>query len=124
MKYYSEAETRDLRLALEDKVLSWPRVGTRKMYGCPCYRVDGKLFAFLVTNALVVTHMSEENREVVSRKYETGPFRAGNRTIRAWVQISMPDARGLDEILPHVRKSYTYALRKPKDERSRAPARR
>ena len=40
MKYYSEEENRELRLAFEDIVLDWARVTKKKMFGCPCYKAD------------------------------------------------------------------------------------
>ncbi len=116
MRYYSEEEMSSVRLALEGTLMAWPHVGTRKMYGCPCYRAKGKLFAFLVTDALVLTHMTEKDREALSRTRATGPFQAGNRTIRAWVQIPVRQPGELEGLLPLVRKSYAHALRKPKGE--------
>ena len=38
MKYYSEEETKDLRLAFEDIVLNWARVSKKKMFGCHAIR--------------------------------------------------------------------------------------
>jgi hypothetical protein len=51
MKYYSEEETKEIRIALETEVLRWSKVTTRKMFGCPCYKVSDKLFVFLATKA-------------------------------------------------------------------------
>ena len=39
MPYYSEAETRELRLRIEDSVLSWPGVMKKMLFGAPSYRV-------------------------------------------------------------------------------------
>ena len=55
IKYYSEEETKELRLAIEKEVLNWAHVSTKKMFGCPCYQAKGKLFVFLVTNGIVIT---------------------------------------------------------------------
>jgi len=115
MKYYSEEETKELRMALKDKVLSWPHISTRKMYGCPCYKAQGKLFAFLVTKGLVITCLTENDREKISRQYQTSPFQAGKITIPGWVRIPIEDSREADKIMPFVRKSYKAALEKSKD---------
>jgi len=115
MKYYSEEETKELRLALEDEVLSWPHIGTRKMYGCPCYKANGRLFAFLVTNGLVITCLGEKDREKISRQRQTSRFQAGKITIPGWVRIPIQDRGELTEIMPYVKKSYRSALKKGED---------
>jgi hypothetical protein len=115
MKYYSEEDTKELRLALEDEVLSWPQIGTRKMYGCPCYKAYGKLFAFLVTKGLVLLHLTENDKEKISRQYQTSPFQAGRMTIQGWVRIPIEDKRELGKIMLFVKKSYRAALKKAKD---------
>ena len=55
MQYYNEEKMKNLRLKLEKEILSWPNVTTKKMYGCPCYKYKEKLFAFLVTDGVVLT---------------------------------------------------------------------
>ncbi len=52
MQYYSEEETKEIRLAFESEVLNWGRVSFKKMFGCPCYKVNEKLFEFLVTKGI------------------------------------------------------------------------
>ena len=112
MKYYSEEHTEDLRLAFEEKVLQWPQVTTKKMFGCPCYQGDGKLFAFLVTNGIVITQLPQTDRESLSRYHQTTFFQAGKKAIRNWIRLSTGNKENLDGIMPFVRKSYEAALRK------------
>lgn len=112
MKYYAEEKTRDLRLSFEDEVLAWPHVKTKRMFGCPCYEAQGKLFAFLVTNGLVVTRLSENDREMMSHGYRTSFFRAGRRAVKNWVKISIQNNADLRKIMPFVRKSYEAALKR------------
>jgi uncharacterized protein YukJ len=87
MKYYSEEDTKDLRLAFEEEVLSWPQVSTKKMFGCPCYQVKGKLFVFLVTKGIVITHLEQADREELSRQHETTSFQAGKKIVQNWVRL-------------------------------------
>ena len=47
MRYYDEEKMRNLRQNIEKEILSWPKVTTKKMFGCPCYKFNKKLFAFL-----------------------------------------------------------------------------
>ena len=103
---------KDTRLAFEAKILTWPHVTLKKMFGCPCYQADGRLFAFLVTGGVVITQLSEADREMLSKQYRTAPFQAGKKIVQNWLRVSIDDKRGLDRIIPFVRKSYTSSLSK------------
>ncbi len=111
MKYYSEEVTKPLRLGFEEKVLRWPQVSTRMMFGCPSYQANGKLFAFLVTNGIVITQLAQADRDRISRQYNITSFKAGKRTVRNWVRLSIESKLDLIRIMPFVRKSYQSALR-------------
>lgn len=112
MKYYSEEETRDLRLAFEEEVLRWPHVRTKKMFGCPGYQVNGRLFAFLVTHGVVITHLTPADRVTLSRQHPTTVFQAGKKMVPNWVKLAIENKEDLDRILPFVRKSYGSTRRK------------
>jgi hypothetical protein len=47
MKYYSEDQMNDIRMKVEEEILKWEGISTKKMFGCPCYKVNDKLFGFL-----------------------------------------------------------------------------
>jgi hypothetical protein len=110
MRYYSEEETKELRQKLERKILRWRGVGTKTMFGCPCYQANGDLFAFLVTRGIVVTRLGEADRVTLSRSQGTGFFQAGKKEVRNWVRIPIRDTADLDQVMPFVRKSYQAAL--------------
>jgi hypothetical protein len=112
MKYYSEQETKELRLALEAEVLNWPHVSTKKMFGCPCYQAKGKLFAFLVTNGVVITQLQQADRDEMSRQHQTSFFQAGKKTVKNWIRLSIKNKKDLDSVMPFVKKSYEEALLK------------
>ena len=112
MQYYSEQRTKNLRLALEGEILDWPKVKTKKMFGCPAYQAEGKLFVFLVTNGIVITKLSEAELEALSSQVERIPFQAGKRTMKSWARISIMEPENeLDRIVSFVRKSYESALK-------------
>lgn len=110
MIYYTEPEGQKLRDAFEERVLQWPKVATRRMYGCPAYLADGKLFAFLVTDGVVITQIRKRDREAIAEAYETKPFEAGEREITRWLQVTIDDLSRLDRIVLLVRKSYETVL--------------
>jgi hypothetical protein len=111
MQYYDEEKMRTLREHLEKEVLSWPHVNTKKMYGCPCYKHDEKLFAFLVTDGVVLIKMSDQDKMKVSKEFEIKPFQAGEKRIMyRWPQIHVKNTSDLEKILPFIKKSYTLSL--------------
>ena len=109
MKYYSEDEMKDVRTALEGVVLQWPDVKTKKMFGCPCYMVNGKLFMFLITKRIVFVKLSDEDREVLLRDPDSDLFRAGNRTMENWLTIPFHHENELPEIMHLIESSYETA---------------
>lgn len=113
MKFYSEEEMKALRLGLEEKILGWPQVRPKRMFGCPCYQAKGKLFAFLVTMGIVITQLPQAEREAVARQHPTAPFKAGRRTVQSWVRATVRSREELDGVLPFVRKSYEAVLEQP-----------
>jgi hypothetical protein len=108
MKYYTEEDTKELRLALERRIFKWSNVTTKKMFGCPCYQVNSKLFAFLVTKGIVITQLGETDINELSRMYDTAFFQAGKKIVKKWIKVSI-ESKNFDKILPYVKKSYKRA---------------
>jgi TfoX/Sxy family transcriptional regulator of competence genes len=111
MIYYTEAEGKELREAFEREVLRWEDVETRRMFGCPAYLADGKLFAFLVSEGIVITQIRKHDRQALSEDYETEPFQAGEREISRWLKVTVDGLDRLDRVLRMVEKSYQTVLR-------------
>jgi hypothetical protein len=109
MQYYHEEKMHNLRLRIEKEVLSWPGVTTRKMYGCPCYKNKEKLFAFLVTDGVVLTKLNEQDAIKLSKEFTVKPFQAGRRRMNKWPQISVDAASDVEKIVPFIKKSYTQS---------------
>ncbi len=112
MRYYSEKAMKDLRSGFEGKVLRWPQVNTRKMFGCPSYQANGTLFAFFVTDGVVITQLGRAEREVLPLQSHATTFQTGKKVVQSWVRLFIEKKRDLDRIMPFVRKSYEPALRK------------
>ena len=110
MMYYDEAEAEILRVAFEKEVMSWSRITKRKMFGCPAYLADGKLFAFLVTNGVVITQIRLRDRKAISEIFVTDTFKAGEREIKRWLMITIDQPEKIKRIIRLVRKSYQFAL--------------
>ena len=109
MQYYNEEKMHSFRILLEQEILSWPDVSTKKMYGCPCYKCKDKLFAFLVTDGVVLTKASEQDRTKLGQEFQIKPFQAATRTMKGWPQIPIDETSDLERIILFIKKSYEHA---------------
>jgi len=109
LKYYSEESIKEIRKTRENKVLQWADVSTKKMFGCPSYKVDEKLFAFLVTDGIVFTKLNEDKKNELEKLFKTGPFQTGTRTVNKWIRISLENKNDLTSIIPYLHQSYQNA---------------
>jgi hypothetical protein len=76
------------------------------MYGCPCYKYKDKLFAFLVTNGVVLTKASERDKIKLSEEFNIKLFQAATGTMKGWPQIPIDKTSDLKKIIPFIKNSY------------------
>jgi hypothetical protein len=110
MQYYSEEEARELRAVFEKEILTWPKVELRRMFGCPAYVADGRLFVFLVTGGVVITQLRRNDIQTLAQDNQIEPFKAGERVIARWTKVTVTDPNTLGRIMAFIRKSYQTAL--------------
>jgi hypothetical protein len=106
MKYYDEDLSGNLRLRLEKEIIDWPDVATKKMFGCPCYMVNEKIFVFLVTNGIVITQLNPDEIKDLKKLTTTEYFQAGKRTVKKWTKIQVTSAKELVQLFPYIKMSY------------------
>jgi predicted DNA-binding protein (MmcQ/YjbR family) len=99
----------NLRLRIEKEVLNWPSVTTKKMYGCPCYKNKEKLFAFLVTDGVVLTKVNEQDKIQLSEEFTIKPFQAGQRTMNKWPQIRVDEIADLEKTIALIKTSHNQS---------------
>ena len=109
MQYYNDEKMQSFRLKIEKEILSWPNVTTKKMYGCPCYKYKEILFAFLVTDGVVLTKASEQDKIKLSKEFSIKPFQAATRTIKGWPQILVNETSDLIKIIHFIKNSYNQS---------------
>jgi hypothetical protein len=109
MQYYNAEKMQSIRLRIEKEILSWPHVTTKKMYGCPCYKFKEKLFAFLVTDGVVLTKASEQDKIKLSKEFQIKPFQAATRTMKGWPQIPVNESSDLEKIIPFIKNSCNHS---------------
>jgi hypothetical protein len=110
MKLYSEEKMETIRTSFEKEILQRSFVKTKRMFGCPSYTGKDKLFAFLVTQGVVLTSLSELDREAAFALPGAQPFEHNKRVVKKWVRVPIRDETALQQIMPFVMKSYEHAL--------------
>jgi hypothetical protein len=110
MKHHEE-QAKAMRRLLEQEILRWPQVTSKKMFGCPGYQAGDKLFAFLVSDGVVLTQLDEAEREALFRQYPATFFQAGEKIIRAWTRVFIDQEQEIKQLLPYLYKSYQSALK-------------
>jgi hypothetical protein len=109
MQYYNEEKMQNIRLKIEKEILGWPDVTTKKMFGCPCYKYKNKLFAFLVTDGVVLIKVSDQDKMKLSKEFSIKAFQAATRTMKGWQQIPVGEASDLTKIIPYIKNSYNHS---------------
>jgi len=61
MKYFDTEKMGQIRDALEKEILQWP--GVSEMMGCLCYLLGKNMVAFLVTDGIVISKLSEQEQK-------------------------------------------------------------
>lgn len=100
------------RDAFDTGVLGWPDVTTRKMFGCPCYLARGKMFAFFVTDGLVLTNLDTDGWNALAEGFSVAPFEYGGKVITGWAHVDISGMAGPGQLMESVRASYQGAVKK------------
>jgi len=105
MKYFDTEKMGHIRKELEKEILEWPEVSTREMMGCLCYLHDKNMIAFLVTDGILISKLSEQEEKDLSKLSKKVSFKMGGKTIRKPVW-QLKTRENLRTILPFLKKSY------------------
>jgi len=109
MKFYDEKKMKDVRRTLEREMLKWPGVAGKEMMGCLCYVRGTKFFVFLVTDGIVITKLTKEERAEISGRMESKPFAMAGRIASSWIQLPVKTPASLRPLMPYIRRSYEAA---------------
>jgi hypothetical protein len=105
MKYFDEEKMGEIRKELENEILRWPGVSSREMMGCLCYLQGKNMLAFLVTDGIVISKLSEQEEKDLSKSNRKTSFKMGSKSIRKPVW-ELETSESLRTILPFLKKSY------------------
>jgi hypothetical protein len=109
MPYYTEAESREIRLRIEEIVLGWPGVTKKMLFGSPAYSVGKSAFVMLVTGGIILTRLVEQEKARLLEDPAAGYFEGHGRVMKKWVRISIPTPSGIDPYIPFIMASYEAA---------------
>ncbi len=111
MKGQSEQDIEKIKLEFENHLLDWPDITSKKMFGHNCYQTNRKLIAFIETKGIVITKLSQTERESIPKKYNTAHYQSGNRNTKHCIRFPVKNLEDINNIIPYVRKSYesTYS---------------
>jgi hypothetical protein len=59
-----------------------------------------------VTDGIVLTKASEEDKIKLSKEFKIKPFQAVTRTMKNWPQIHVDESSDLKKIIPFIKNSY------------------
>jgi hypothetical protein len=105
MKYYDTEKMRQIRDELEKEILKWPGVTSREMMECLCYLHGKNMLAFLVTDGIVISKLSEQEQDELSKFSKKVAFKMGGKLMRKPVwELKTQD--NLRIILPFLKRSY------------------
>src|SRR2546428_8216459 len=109
MKYFDPGKMGQIRDELEKEVLQWPGVSSREMMGCLRYLQGKSMIAFLVTDGIVISKLSEQEQKDLSKLSNQMSFKMGGKTFRKPVwELRTRD--NLHTILPFLKKGYQATL--------------
>jgi hypothetical protein len=82
MKYFNVEKMGEIREQLEKEILQWPGLSSREMMGCLCYLHGKNMLAFLVTDGIVISKLSEQEERELSKLNKMISFKMGSKSIR------------------------------------------
>src|SRR5947208_16993353 len=101
MKYFDPGKMGQIRDELEKEILQWPGVSSREMMGCLCYLHGKSMIAFLVTDGIVISKVTEQEQKDLSKISGQMSFKRGGKTMRTPASaLKTPD--NLRTILPSI----------------------
>jgi hypothetical protein len=109
MPYYSDDESHELRVHVEKIILEWPGVAKKMMFGSPAYIIGKTYFAMLVTGGIILTRLTELEKEQLLKDPRAGYFEGHGRVMKKWVRISVTSPEDIDSSIPYIRSSYETA---------------
>ena len=98
----------EIKEQLDPRLLPWPGVTSRKMFGAICYLYQDRMFAF-ITGDSVVTKLPPEERERALEHYGASQFIvSGGRPFGEWVQFCVPAHSKVGDLIGWIEASIAY----------------
>ena len=105
---------------LDVRALSWPRVSKRRMFGCDCYLVGGRMFAFWSDTGLAVKVPPADRERLLARPDAAPCLMRPGVPFGEWVQWRpQPDETDLARAMLQSAFDYVSRLQPARSRRKR-----
>jgi hypothetical protein len=91
----------------ENEVYRWPGVTRKKQLSRTRYYVNGREFASIDGDFLILSRVTPEDRKILEQDWQAGPEIIGNKTIGFKIKIPF-DTDSVIKLLPYVKNSYNH----------------
>jgi hypothetical protein len=85
------------------------RGNQKMMFGSPAYILGKTYFAMLVTGGIILTRLTEPEKERLLKDPGVGYFEGHGRVMKKWVRIPVSSPSDIDSCIPFIRSSYETA---------------
>jgi hypothetical protein len=96
-------------MKVEEVVLRWPGVSKKMLFGSPAYVTGKTCFAMMVTGGIILTRLTEAEKERLLKEPNAGYFEGHGRIMKKWVLIRVSSPSDIDTRVPCIRSSYETA---------------
>ncbi|HEY8293420.1 MAG TPA: TfoX/Sxy family protein, partial [Thermomicrobiales bacterium] len=100
---------------VEEHLLHWPGVTKRKIFGHDGYFIEGRLFAFIGDDGIVLKPPADEKAAVRAFDGAGGwsPDPGADRTKANWIEVPCADEDAVERLLPYLAHAMTFIRTAP-----------
>ena len=103
----------ELKDQLDLRLLPWPRVTSKKMFGSICYLYQNGMFAIIQDDSLV-TKLPISDRERAIRDHGATEFTIGTgRSFGQWTRFRVASPPKVEGVIPWIEMGYSYVKSLP-----------
>jgi hypothetical protein len=63
----------------------------------------------MVTDGIVLTKVSEQDKMKLSKEFKIKPFQAATRTMKGWPRIPLDETSDFKKLIPFIKNSYNQS---------------
>ena len=103
----------ELKDQLDMRLLPWPRVTSKEMFGSICYLYQNRMFAIIQDDSLV-TKLPLADRERAITDHGAAEFTIGaGRSFGQWTRFQVASPPKVDDVISWIEMGYSYVKSLP-----------